>query len=40
MKENSKNKLDQYFTKRDIAEKLFNISIEVISKYENIKDYI
>ncbi|UWV78069.1 hypothetical protein NWE59_03855 [Mycoplasmopsis felis] len=40
MKENSKNKLDQYFTKRDIAEKLFNTSIEVISKYENIKDYI
>jgi hypothetical protein len=40
MKENSENLLDQYFTKKELAETLFNKAKEVISKYENnLQDY-
>ena len=36
---NKKNKLDQYFTKRYIAEKLFEKTKNVISQYEKIEKY-
>ncbi|VEU74684.1 Uncharacterised protein [Mycoplasmopsis citelli] len=36
---NVKNQLDQYFTKRDIAKKLFSKTLKIISKYENIDKY-
>ncbi|MBR5192477.1 MAG: SAM-dependent methyltransferase [Clostridia bacterium] len=40
MKENINNKLDQYYTKREISKDLFNKTKSIISKYEsNISDY-
>ncbi len=40
MKENINNKLDQYYTKREVSKYLFEKTIEIISKYDNnIFDY-
>jgi hypothetical protein len=40
IKVNSKNVLDEYFTKPDVAKDLFNKTQEIIGKYEkNIKDF-
>ena len=39
MKSNKKNLLDQYFTKKDIAKKLFLKAKDIISKYDNIAKY-
>jgi len=36
---NKKNKLDQYFTKRYIAEKLFEKTKNIVSQYEKIEKY-
>jgi hypothetical protein len=35
MKQNSKSNLDQYFTKSEIAEHLYSVARNVISKFEN-----
>jgi len=40
MKENKDNVLDQYFTKKELAESLYEKSRKIIAKYENsIEDY-
>lgn len=39
MKTNKSNLLDKYFTKPDIAKKLFLKSIDIISKYEDVNEY-
>ena len=36
---NEKNILDQYFTKKHIAEKLFEKTKNIISQYEKIEKY-
>ncbi|MDR2527345.1 MAG: hypothetical protein LBC92_05740 [Rickettsiales bacterium] len=37
IRENSKNILDQYYTKQETAKKLFNKAQEIINKYEIIR---
>ena len=40
MKENNNNKLDQYYTKREVSKALFEKTVDLISKYEkNIETY-
>lgn len=40
MKENKKNKFDEYFTKPEIAKNLFETTCKIISKYENLDDFM
>lgn len=39
MKSNEKNKLDQYYTKPEIAKELFEKTVKIISKFDNISEY-
>lgn len=40
MKNNSKNKLDEYFTKPEIAKNLFEKFCEIMGKFEDLNKFI
>lgn len=40
MKNNVKNHYDEYFTKPDIAKKILNKTLSIISRYDNIKKFL
>ncbi|MDO5759662.1 MAG: SAM-dependent methyltransferase [Bacteroidota bacterium] len=40
MKKNEDNILDQFFTNKEVAKELYNKTNKIISKYENIKDFV
>ena len=40
MKSNNNNRLDEYFTKRDVSKRLIDKTKEIISKYDDLDNYI